>query len=122
MCATLLAFLLTLETTTTDGKKTIETEEVAENGGVATFRLTREQILGRKAKSLALIPEFARACKGEEGYWVVSTGQLGSFRCDDGRFVCAWPSMSMFGMKTPRRTFVAIVKGLKYYFPLPSHV
>ena len=116
MSAVLLAFLMAIETTGTDGRKTVETVEVPEVAGVATYRMTQADIVGRKAKRIALTPDFARAKKGEDGFWVVSTGQLGTFRCDSGKYACTWPSMSMYGMKTPRRTFVAIVKGLKYYF------
>ena len=63
-----------------------------------------------------MTPDFATAKKGDEGYWVVPTGQYGTFRCDTGDHACTWPSMSMFGMKTPAKTYVAIVTGLKYYF------
>ena len=116
MSAVLLAFLMAIETTSADGKKAVENVEVPETAGVATYRLTQAEILARKARRIALTPDFAKARKGEDGFWVVSTGQLGTFRCDNGRYACTWPSMSMYGMKTPRRAFVAIVKGLKYYF------
>ncbi len=89
---------------------------VAAKGGSYSFRIGRDQLIAKKAKRLALTPDFARARKGEDGFWVVSTGQLGTFRCDDGKFSCTWPSMSVYGMKTPRGCFAAIVKGLKYYY------
>ena len=111
-----LAFGLALEVVSTNGTRSVETVEVPERDGVSSFRLTQAEIVAKGAKRIALTPDFARAKKGEDGFWVVSTGQLGTFRCDEGKHVCGWPSMSMYGMKTPRRTFVAIVKGLKYYF------
>ena len=116
MGVVLLAFMMAIETVTSDGKKFVEQVEVPEISCTASFCLTRQQIVSRRARRIAITPDFATARKGEEGFWVVSTGQLGTFRCDKGRFVCASPSMSMYGMKTPRRAFVAIVKSLKYYF------
>ena len=118
MNALLLAFLMAIESTGTDGTRSVENVEVPERDGVAVFRMTQAEIVARKAKRLALTPDFARARKGEDGFWVFPTGQLGTFRCDDGRAGCTSPSMSLFGMKTPRRTFVALVRGLKYYFHL----
>ena len=116
MTSLLLAFLMAVETTAADGAKSVENVEVPETAGVATYRMTKAQILARKAARIAFTPDFARAWKGEDGYWVVPTGPLGTFRCDNGKYACTNPSMSMYGMKTPRRTFVAIVKSLKYYF------
>ena len=112
----LLAFLMAIETTSTDGVKSVENVEVPETAGVAVYRMPRADIVARHAKRIVFTPDFARAKKGEEGYWVFPTGPLGTFRCDKGRAVCTNPSMSMYGMKTPRQTFVAIVKSLKYYF------
>ena len=107
-----LEFAWTLD----DGRVVKESRGLVEKDGVSSVRIPAAELRAKGAKKLTLTPDFARAKKGEDGFWVVSTGQLGTFRCDEGYFNCAWPSMSMFGMKTPRRTFVAIVKGLKYYF------
>ena len=84
--------------------------------GVTAFALPRAAIRAKGAKRLAVTPDFATAKVGDAGYWVVPTGQYGTFRCERGDFSCSWPSMSMFGMKTPAKTYVALVKGLKYYF------
>ena len=121
LCAALAGFALSaaeveLAWTLDDGRVVKERRGLVELDGVSSVRIPAAELRAKGAKRLALTPDFARARKGEDGFWVVSTGQFGTFRCDEGRYVCAWPSMSMFGMKTPRRTFVAIVKGLKYYF------
>jgi len=105
-----------LDWTLKDGTRETQVLPLPEKDGVAAFSIPRATLIAKGAKRLALTPDFAHAQKGEEGYWVVSTGQLGTFRCDEGKHACTWPSMSMYGMKTPRKTFVAIVKGLKYYF------
>lgn len=98
------------------GKDVVERRPLTEKNGVFSFHLSQKEIRERNAKELSITPDFASAKKGDAGYWVVPTGQYGTYRCDDGRYSCSWPSMSMFGMKTPGRTFVALITGLKYYF------
>ena len=93
-----------------------EMRPLAEKNGAYALRMSREEIKSKDAKRLELKPDFACAKKGEEGFWVLPKGQYGTFRCDDGSCGSGTPAMSMFGMKTPRGAFVAIVKGLKYYF------
>ena len=100
-----------------DGSTEIEHREMEERDGVAVFALTRSEIIARKASSVELTPDFARAKKGDRGFWVVSSGETGTYRCDDGTLDCdRWQMMSFYGMQTPERTFVAIVRKLKYYF------
>ena len=107
---------LELAWTLKDGRVEKETAPLVDKDGALTFSLSAAAIRAKGAKRLAVTPDFATAQKGEDGYWVVPTGQYGTFRCDKGSYSCSWPSMSMFGMKTPRKTFVAFVTGLKYYF------
>ena len=99
-----------------DGKTETETRPLAEKDGVLSFRVAQGEIRAKGAKRLEMTPDFATARKGDAGYWVVPTGQYGTYRCDKGDYSCSWPSMSMFGMKTPAKTWVAFVTGLKYYF------
>ena len=111
------ASVVELEWTMPDGSAERETRELAEKDGVATFTLSRGEIVSRGASSLAITPDFARAHKGDDGFWVFSSGECGTFRCDEGKAECRrWQLMSVYGMKTPERTFAAIVKKLKYYF------
>ena len=118
VCAAVAAWGTEIELAWTlkNGKTEVEKVQVPEKDGVTAFTLSRSAILAKGAKRLAVTPDFATAKKGDEGYWVVPTGQYGTFRCDTGDHACTWPSMSMFGMKTPAKTYVAIVTGLKYYF------
>ena len=100
-----------------DGSTEIEHREMEERDGVSVFALARFEIIARKALSVEMTPDFARAKKGDSGFWVVSSGETGTFRCDDGKLDCnRWQLMSFYGMQTPERTFVAIVRKLKYYF------
>ena len=99
-----------------DGSVEIERRPLVEAGDVIRFALTRAEVAAKGAVHLALTPDFAVARTGEDGYWVVPTGELGTFREDKGRFECAIPTMSLCGMKTPRRTFAAVVTGLRNGF------
>jgi len=86
----------------------------------ATDRVYRLKIpikdITRDINTIDIIYADASACKGEAGYFVVSTGVLGTFREDKGRLEERRNPMPIFGMKTPRGAFVGIVKGLKYEF------
>ena len=111
------AATIELEWTFPDGRVERETRALEEKDGSSVFSLPRAEIAAKGARELALTPDFARARKGDEGFWVFSDGECGTFRCDEGRAQCdRWQMMSVYGMKTPERTFVAIVRKLKYYF------
>ena len=60
--------------------------------------------------------DFAKAKKGEKGYFVFSDGRLGSFKLDNAIMQERRNPMPIFGMKIGDTAFVAIVKGLKYEF------
>ena len=111
------AATMELEWTFPDGRVERETRPLEEKDGVSAFSLPRTEIVAKGAKELAMTPDFARARKGDDGFWVFSSGECGTFRCDEGRAQCdRWQLMSVYGMKTPERTFAAIVRKLKYYF------
>ena len=111
------AATIELEWSFADGCVERETRALEEREGVSVFSMPRTAIAAKGAAELALTPDFARARKGDDGFWVFSSGECGTFRCDDGRAQCdRWQLMSVYGMKTPERTFAAIVRGLKYYF------
>lgn len=100
-----------------DGAPSVERRALVEKDGVAVFTLPRAEIVAKGAMSVELTPDFARAKKGDRGFWAVSSGETGTFRCDEGKIDCnRWQLMSFYGMQTPERTFVAIVRKLKYYF------
>ena len=83
--------------------------------------------IGSDVSFLEIAADFARAEKGERGFYVFPDGRLGHFNTDNGRIdgrthtvvrngkTVLWPFpysvMPVMGMKTERATFVAIVKG-----------
>jgi len=89
--------------------------------GAFTVRVKREEIPPGIA-SVAILPEFATAKAGEAGYFVMPDGTLGSFREKTGTLKLAASCMPMFGMKTPRMTFAAIVTGMPYNYSLVLEV
>ena len=111
------ASIVEVEYTMPGGCVEREWRDMPEADGVCVFALSRDEIRSRGAVSIAVTPDFARARKGDDGFWVFSSGECGTFRCDEGIAECnRWQLMSVYGMKTPERTFAAIVRKLKYYF------
>lgn len=72
------------------------------------------------ATCVEVFPDFAMAEKGEEGYFVMPEGGgcYGTFRADTGRYALErnWFPITAFGMKTPRKTFVAMPTGMRWNF------
>ena len=105
----ILAAVLTVETAMTDGTKTSETVDVAESNGVVRFVWPKEKVPAN-FKRVTVTPDFATARKGEDGYWVMPNNMYGTYRLDEGCFLDDWSIyMPVFGMKTPRSTYCAIV-------------
>lgn len=96
-------------------KKTLAIEPDAK--GVLTVTVKRGE-LPPGIESVAILPEFATAKIGEDGYFVMPNGHLGAFREKDGMKKLAASCMPMFGMKTAHKTFVAIVTGMPYNYSL----
>ena len=64
-----------------------------------------------------VVPDFATARVGEPGFFVLPNGFYGEFTCPtNGECALGAAMMPMFGMKTPRKTFVAFVDGLPWSY------
>ncbi len=74
------------------------------------------------AKSFDIKFNFASAKKGDDGYFVLADGRLGSFKLDNGKIIERRNPMPIFGMKKSSSAFVAIIKGLKYEFSMVAEV
>ncbi|MGN0832401.1 MAG: DUF5696 domain-containing protein [Kiritimatiellia bacterium] len=79
--------------------------------------LPREKIRARNARRLEIVPDFARARRGESGYWFSPYGVYGEYDLSDGRFFAGAERMPMpmFGWSNPRGSCLAIVDSLKYF-------
>ncbi len=99
-------------------KKMIEV--VPDAQGVANVLIKREELPAGLA-TLDVLPDFASARVGEEGYFIMPNGEMGTFRERNGeRTSQNFMPMPVFGMKNPRATFVAIVTGMQHSFTLVS--
>lgn len=79
--------------------------------------LPREKIRAMNARRLDIVPDFARARRGERGYWFTPYGVYGEYDRSDGRFFAGAERMPMpmFGWSNPRGSYLAIVESLKYF-------
>lgn len=100
-----------------DGRTEKKTMPLVQEGSVQRFRWKADAIPSG-LKQVELRPEFATAQSGQEGYFVMPNGYLGTFREQNGELSLAGSCMPMFGMKSPRATFVAIVTGLPHAYTL----
>ncbi len=90
-------------------KKRVSAEPDAK--GALTVTVKRSTLPPELA-SVEILPDFATAKTGEDGYFVMPNGHLGSFHETNGVEKLSASCMPMFGMKTPRMTFAAIVTGM----------
>lgn len=95
-------------------KKTYQLKDVGNN----TYRLFIPLCeIPTNVDKLTIIPEFARAKVGDEGYFVLPNGVLTKFKeRKDGRFLASRAHLAVLGSKTPAGTYAAIVKGMPYSF------
>lgn len=101
----------------TGDNKSSEAVRKLEKVNAAVYRLTLPAVeITNGIETIDILLNLAQASKGEDGYFVVSTGLLGTFRHDTGKIEERRNPMPIFGMKNPRGTFVGIVTGLKYEF------
>lgn len=112
-----LAIGVVVEAFLPGGSRSSETIEISEKNGVSVFRLPKGAIVARKAEKIRITPAFARAEKGEEGFWFSPYGYYGEFDRDNGEFVANGERMNMpmYGWRTPRGAYLAIITSLKCY-------
>lgn len=101
----------------TNGKVERRTMPLAGDGAVLRFRWKAAE-MPPALKHVEVRADFAAARTGEDGYFVMPNGFLGTFREQDGEQALGAGCMPIFGMKTPRTTFVAIVTGLPHDYTL----
>ena len=82
------ASVVEVEYTMPGGLVERELRDMPEKDGVCVFSLSRDEICSRRAVTIAVTPDFARARKGDDGFWVFSSGECGTFRCDEGKAEC----------------------------------
>ncbi|MDD4871891.1 MAG: DUF5696 domain-containing protein [Kiritimatiellae bacterium] len=103
-------------------KKAITVEPDAK--GILTVTIKRQEI-PHGVEYVAVLPDFARAKVGEDGYYVTPDGFMGTFRLQKGSCTVNGPGgfygrnfMPIYGMKNPRATFVGIVATMRFEYDL----
>ena len=100
-----------------DGRKESHVYELPGDGSVATLTIPAADV-GTGVKTLDVIPSFATARTGEDGYFLLPSGILGRFHETNGAFSEGEGRnyMPFYGMKTPRDTFCLIAKGMSWRY------
>ena len=85
--------------------------------GTLRFKMSAADVTST-AMCLEVLPAFMTARVGEPGFWVLPDGRYGTFRnvegaCDYGQHPRR-TLMPIYGMKTPRGAYLAIVRGLRH--------
>ena len=113
MITLLLAAVFTVETAVSGGLKHIDTVEFPERDGVVRFVWPKANVPA-DIQRITITPDFAMARKGDPGYWVFPSNAYGTYRTDSGSVTCSHMTMPIYGMKTPRASFVAICTGMPH--------
>ena len=125
VCSSSFSHEAAVEISYADGRIEMRREALRESsGGVFEWRMPREMLVSPVA-SIKVIPDFSQATAGEDGYFVCPNGALGKFV--KRKAVCRLTKapyllMPVYGMKTPRATFVAIAKGMAYHAGMETRV
>lgn len=103
--------------TAASGEVERETVDLVVTDEVFTLTIPKERIRARQARHLRVTPEFARARKGETGYWYSPYGYYGEWDRSDGRFEAEGERMNMpmYGWSTPRGSYLAVIESLRLY-------
>ena len=100
-----------------DGRQESRVYELPGDGSVATLTIPAADV-GTGVRTLDVIPSFATARTGEDGYFLLPSGILGRFHETNGAFSEGEGRnyMPFYGMKTPRDTFCLIAKGMSWRY------
>ena len=105
------------------GRWTTAPVALAEKGnGLYEWRLPRADLkVGEfgAVRSVRVLPDFAKARYGEDGWLMAADGTRGFFKPRNVDAKKLWEASyqiaPLYGMKTPRATFVALATGMKYH-------
>ena len=105
------------------GRQTAVRMALAEKGdGLYEWRLPRADLNIKTCgavRSVQVLPDFAKARYGEDGWLMAADGARGFFaprgRNANKLWEASYQITPLYGMKTPRTTFVALATGMKYH-------
>jgi len=90
-----------------------------QSDGAYRFRLPTK-LIPRKATMIDVVPDAASAVPRCDGYWVAGDNRMGRLTREKGVFqtLRGHQQLPIFGLKTPARCWVGIVKGLRLEYVL----
>ena len=100
-----------------DGRAPMEYTVKKRKDGAWRVRIPKEDFSSSAVDFIDVKIPACTAKKGEEGFFINTHSAVGTFRKDNGFFSSGRRNYySFFGMKTPRTTWVAIIKKMKHEF------
>ena len=113
-----LAFEVEVEIRSGDGSVVTWRERLVEKDGVCAWRLDRGKLKG-DVRAIRVLPDFAKAAVGEDGYYLEPSGNCGRFKPRkepaERKSSASRLHMPVYGMKTSRGAFLAIATGMAYH-------
>ena len=103
-----------VRTTYMDGKtevKTVELQKISES--LERLDIPKSE-LADNVKFIDVIPNFATAKKGDEGYWIHARGTYGNFDKENGKHSMDRQVIPVWGVKTADKTFWANVTSCRF--------
>ena len=87
--------------------------------GAVRFMVDKDDIPA-EAKEVSIHLECAEVKAGSDGFWIVERGRMGDFKQSEREIYQQrdWLRLPYFGLKTPKKTFIAIMEGMRFEFDL----
>ena len=112
--ASLFGESVELRTTYTDNSTSVRTVELEKISDSLSRLTIRAADIPANVRHIDAVAAFAKARKGDAGYWVNGRGTYGEFTQENGRFSMRRNVIPVFGMKTDKKTFWANVRTFRF--------
>ena len=116
LCATciLMGESVTLRTVYLDGRTDMKSMNLENVSDSLKRLIVRREDIAENIRFIDVIPSFAPAKKGDDGYWIHARGTYGKFDKDSGRYSMRRQVIPVWGMKTPSVAFWANVRTYRF--------
>ncbi|MDD4871085.1 MAG: DUF5696 domain-containing protein [Kiritimatiellae bacterium] len=114
VCVLQASETVTLRIKRIDDREIVKNVELKKISDTHSRFILRVMDIPRNTKYIEVVADFAKARKGDDGYFVIGNGMLGRFTRDNGSFSLRSIPLPLYGMKTPNKTFLAVMNGLEY--------
>ena len=108
------------------GEARVETRrlelEPADGGGAHFRAVVRRDEIPPDAASVSIVPEFMRARRGDEGWWMNGRGAYGRFDAGDGRFSAPRQLMPVFALRRNGTLWYAHVRTWRFNYDFVAEI